>query len=122
MSMPSSGYSNGFAAGTLASLAQTWLGRSIAKPRSRYGYILCPGAGLDVLGRRYSVSMHIRRIIVRTSSRPITTPLATQQIAQHSAARKRIVQVQRINPPHDCQLRRRHRLWLIIQLAPAEPQ
>ena len=52
--IPSSGYSNGFAAGTLASLAQTWLGRSIARPRSRYGYILCPGAGLDVLGRRYS--------------------------------------------------------------------
>jgi hypothetical protein len=33
--MPSSGYSNGFAAGTLASLAHTWLALSTATPRSR---------------------------------------------------------------------------------------
>jgi hypothetical protein len=48
--------------------------------------------------------------------------LATQQIAQHPAAGKWVIQVQRINPPHDRKLRRRHRPWLIVELAPAEPQ
>src|ERR1700680_1331315 len=31
------------------SIAQTWFGRSTARPRSRYGYILCPGAGLVIV-------------------------------------------------------------------------
>ena len=56
------------------SIAQTWFGRSTASLRSRYGQILWPGAGLDVLGRRYNASMPIRRITVATASRPIITP------------------------------------------------
>src|SRR5271166_4283074 len=43
-----------------------WLTRSIAMPRSRYGNTLCPSAGLDVCGRRYTASIAIRRIIVVT--------------------------------------------------------
>jgi hypothetical protein len=39
--------------------------------------ILCPGHGFEVFGRRYSASMHIRRIIERTLSRVMTTPSHT---------------------------------------------
>src|SRR6516225_4562697 len=41
---------------------QTWLGRSTATPRSRYGNILCPGAGLLVRGFGPSAAMPIFRI------------------------------------------------------------
>src|SRR5262249_20691568 len=41
---------------------QTWFARSIAKPRSRYGNILCPGAGLLVRGFGPSAAMSIVRI------------------------------------------------------------
>ncbi len=48
------------------SIAQTWFGRVISTPRSRYGKILCPGSGFVVRGRRYSASIPIRRISVFT--------------------------------------------------------
>jgi hypothetical protein len=44
------------------SAAHTWFGRSIATPRSRYGKILCPGAGFVVLGFGPSAAMPIVRI------------------------------------------------------------
>jgi hypothetical protein len=44
------------------SAAHTWFARSIAKPRRRYGKILCPGAGFVVLGFGPSAAMPIRRI------------------------------------------------------------
>src|SRR3954451_17006041 len=64
--------------------------------------------------------MPIRRIIVATNSRPIITPSA-QQVAQHPAARKRVVQVQRVDPTHDRKLGRRNRPRLIVESAPAQP-
>jgi hypothetical protein len=44
------------------SAAHTWFGRSITTLRNRYGWILCPGAGLVVLGFGPSAAMPIRRI------------------------------------------------------------
>jgi hypothetical protein len=40
--------------------------------------------------------------------------LATQQIAQHPAARKRIIEMQFVDPAHDRQIGGRHRAGLII--------
>ena len=42
--------------------AQTWFGSVIVTPRSRYGYILCPGAALLVPGRGTNASIPITRI------------------------------------------------------------
>jgi hypothetical protein len=39
---------------------------------------------------------------------------AAQQVAQHPAARERIVQMQRVDPTHDRKLGRRNRPGLII--------
>src|SRR3954454_8490043 len=49
-------------------------------------------------------------------------PLATQQVAQHPAARQRVVQMQLIDPTHDRKLRRRNRPRLVVEGAPAQPQ
>ena len=49
-SMIATRYMNPFLIGTyVMSLHQTWLARSIVRPRSRYGYTLWPGAGIVVL-------------------------------------------------------------------------
>jgi hypothetical protein len=77
--------------------------------------ILCPGHGFDVFGRRYSASMHIRRISVRTLPRPMTTPSPRNRS-------RRVVQMQCVNPPLDRQLSLRYRLWFVVRAAPAEPQ
>ena len=53
---------------------QTWFGRSIASPRSRYGNILCPGAGLLVRGRGPSAAMPILCISRRTRLRLMAYP------------------------------------------------
>ena len=44
------------------SVAHTWFARSMLKLRSKYGWILCPGAGLLVLGFGPSASRPICRI------------------------------------------------------------
>src|SRR5712691_10128317 len=48
--------------------------------------------------------------------------LAVQQVAQHPAARKRMFQMQLIDPAHDRQIGWRHRPRLIVEAAPAELQ
>src|SRR6202789_1752059 len=47
---------------------------------------------------------------------------ATQQIAQHPAARERMIEVQLIDPPHDRQISRRNRTGIVIQAATADPE
>jgi hypothetical protein len=48
--------------------------------------------------------------------------LATQQIAQHSAARERVIQMQLVDPPHHRQIGRRHRPGPVIEAASAQLQ
>jgi hypothetical protein len=48
--------------------------------------------------------------------------LAAQQIAQHPAARKRVIEVQFVNPAHDRQIAGRHHAGMVIKAAAAEPQ
>ena len=48
--------------------------------------------------------------------------LATQQVAQHPAARERVVQMQLVDPPHHRQIGRRHRPRQVVDAAPAELQ
>jgi hypothetical protein len=55
---------------------QTWFGRSIARPRKRYGYTLCPGVGLLVRGRGPSAAIPISRIRRCTRLRLIARPCA----------------------------------------------
>ncbi len=45
-----------------------------------------------------------------------------QQVAQHPAARKRIVEMQLIHPTHQSEISRRDRLRLIVEAAPADPE
>ena len=48
--------------------------------------------------------------------------LAVEKVAQHPAARERIiVEMQFIEPPHDLQIRGRHRSRLGVDGAPADP-
>jgi hypothetical protein len=44
------------------SAAHTWFGRSITRSRSRYGKIMCPGAGLVVRGFGTRAAIPISRI------------------------------------------------------------
>ena len=48
--------------------------------------------------------------------------LAVQQVAQHPAARERVVEMQLVDPAHDRQIRGRHRPRLVIDRAPADAQ
>ena len=47
---------------------------------------------------------------------------ARQQVAQHPAARERMLQVQLVDPAHQRQIRRRHRTRLVVHAAPADAQ
>ena len=53
---------------------------------------------------------------------PDLDALAAQQIAQHPAARERVIEMQFVDPPHDPQVGRRHRTWLVVEAAPAQLQ
>jgi len=48
--------------------------------------------------------------------------LGTQHVAQHPATRKRVLEMQRVDPVHDRQPSRRHRPRLGVDTAPAQPQ
>jgi len=48
--------------------------------------------------------------------------LLLQQIAQHAAARKRGIQMQRVHPPHDREVSDRSRPWHGVDAASADPQ
>src|SRR5271154_4166170 len=48
--------------------------------------------------------------------------LAVQKIAQHASARKRALQMQFVDPPHDAQVFGRDRTGLVIDRAPADVQ
>ena len=48
--------------------------------------------------------------------------LAAQKIAQHPAARERVVQMQFVDPPHDAQIFGRDRPGLVVDRAPADVQ
>jgi hypothetical protein len=63
------------------SAAHTWFGRSIVIPRSRYGNILCPGAGFVVLGFGPSAAIPIRRISRCTRLRLMLNPSARSSAA-----------------------------------------
>jgi len=58
------------------SAAQTWLGRSTVTSRSRYGKIVCPGAGFVVRGFGPKAAIPIRRISRCTRLRLIACPSA----------------------------------------------
>src|SRR5271165_1032328 len=48
--------------------------------------------------------------------------LAAQKIAQHPAARERVIQMQLVDPAHDRQVGRCHRTRQVVDAAPAELQ
>ncbi len=79
------------------SIARTWSGRVAARSLSRQGWISCPGAGVDVFGRRCIAATPIRFVGVATWHRPTSRP-SFQQAFQPPAARDRILQVQLTGP------------------------
>ena len=58
--------------------------------------------------------MPIRRIKVATCLRPMATPFSLQNIPQHPAARKGILQMQLVDLAHQRQVGRRDRLGDVI--------
>ena len=58
------------------SAAHTWFGRSMTMSRSRYGKILCPGAGFVVFGFGPRASIPINRISRCTRLRLTVSPSA----------------------------------------------
>ena len=48
--------------------------------------------------------------------------LAAQQVAQHPAARERVVEMQLVDPPHDRKIRRRYRTGPVVEAAAAQLQ
>jgi len=70
------------------SAAQTWFGRSIVGPRSRYGKILCPGVGFVVRGFGPSAAMPIRRISRCTRLRLTANPTARSSAVIRREPRK----------------------------------
>ena len=47
---------------------------------------------------------------------------AGEQIAEHPAARERIIEMQFVDPAHQRQIGRRHRPGQVIDAAPADPE
>jgi hypothetical protein len=98
------------------------LGRVTGSLRRRYGKIVCPGAGLDVLGPA----------IDRLDPHPLHQPgdveapdivsLADQKSLKHPAARERIIEMQFVNPAHQRQIVGRDRPGQVIHAAPADPE
>jgi hypothetical protein len=74
----------------------TWFGRSIARPRNRYGNISCPGAGRVVRGLGPSAAIPILRISRRARLR-LTAWTCPRSIA---ATRERPGSEQLVDPPH----------------------
>ena len=68
--------------------------------------------------RRNAHALHHRRDALA----PDRDALAPQQIAQHPAARERVIQMQLVDPPHHRQIGRRHRPGPVIQAAAAQLQ
>src|SRR5438046_357150 len=63
--------------------------------------------------------------VLKISGHPFPTnhdALAAQQITQHPTARERVVEMQRVDPPHDRKLGRRYRRRLVVQAAPVQLQ
>ena len=78
--------------------AQTWFGSVIVTPRSRYGYILFPGAALLVPGRGTRASSPIRRISLCTRLRLTPAPFLVE-FERHSArAVERLLQIEFVDP------------------------
>src|SRR6266576_1725131 len=92
------------------SIAQTWFGRVISMPRSRYGWILWPGSGLVVPHQR----LHMPAADL--------APLQSQQPSQHTRTGEGILQVQPVETPHDLEVGVRHWSRQIINAAAADLQ
>ena len=66
-------------------MPQTWLGRVIASPLSRYGYFLCCASALLRFGLRYRASKPISRIRRLTRLMLITS---SQSMVSHTHIRR----------------------------------
>jgi hypothetical protein len=64
----------------------------------------------------------MRRISVPTGAAPDLDALQAQEVAPHAAAGERVLQVQFVDPAHQAQLRRAHRLGLVVHRAAADVQ
>ena len=47
-------------------------------------------------------------------------PLGSQQTSQHARTREGMLQMQPVEPPHDCKVGFRHRPWQVVDAAPAD--
>jgi hypothetical protein len=81
---------------------QTWFGRSIATPRSRYGKILCPGTGLLVRGQGPSAAIPILRISRCTRFRLTGCPCASSIVVIRREPRNGREQL--VDPAHQRQI------------------
>ena len=86
------------------SAAHTWFGRSITRSRSRYGKILCPGAGFVVRGFGPRAAIPISRISRCTRLRLTGKPLGPQHRRHPPRAEERPGGEQRVDPPHQRQI------------------
>jgi hypothetical protein len=86
-------------------MAQTWFGRVISIPRSRYGWILWPGSGFVVrrtaIERLYPHPPHQRLHMPAAD----LAPLQSQQASQHTRTGEGILQMQPIETLHDLEVR-----------------
>jgi hypothetical protein len=64
----------------------------------------------------------MRRISVLTCRRPTCEALQAQQVAQHAAARERVLQVQFVDAAHQRQLGLGGRLGVVVHRASADAQ
>jgi hypothetical protein len=104
------------------SSAQTWLARSMAQPAQgvrehRVRRVLLARVGLAV--QRLDAHAPHQRAHVPAAD---LDALQAQQVAQHAAARERVLQVQLVDAPHQRQLGLGDRLGVVVHRASADAQ
>ena len=100
------------------SVAQTWFGAFDLHPAQKIGIDLVPRRGLarvrPPIDRLDPHALHQRRDMAAADR----NALALQHVAQHPAARERIVEMQFVDAPHDLQVLGRNRPRLVIDACP----